>query len=86
MDELSFEDLLANMGVDINPETAEVYRTEIEWFAQTSEIDLTGLYGRYLIVTPEGPSVLDAAAFHQRWKFYSPYEASRMVLRSIIPR
>lgn len=86
MSDLTFIDLDKNKAVDLNPETVETYRTEIEWYAQTRDIDLAGLYGRFLVVTPEGPNVLDVHEFHELWAFYTPTRADRTTLRTIISR
>ena len=42
--ELTFDNLRDNVAVDINPETADTYRTELEYVAQTTGIDLTVQY------------------------------------------
>lgn len=83
---VTFTDLRSHMAVDLNPETVDTYRTELEYVAQTSGIDLTVQFGRFLVVTPEGPEVLQPHEFHEKWAFYTPTRADRTTLRTIVPR
>lgn len=86
MTEMTFSNLRDNVGVDLNPESIERYRQELGYLGFEVSDEMTIHYGDFLVITPEGPEILSPQKFHNSWVFYTPTDANRTHLRTIIRR